>query len=64
MDVRLLGGFLEACGDPDHAGITRYAGGVKIGVGIKMPRTPAVFERKTRWSLPHQRSVRGREEEV
>ncbi len=29
--------------------------GVKIGVGTKLPRAPAVFERKRKWSLPEQR---------
>ena len=31
-----------------------YAIGVPIGLGVELPRTPAVFPPKTRWSLPEQ----------
>ena len=52
--VRLLGGFLRACGDPDWQVMQHYALGVRIGVGVRLPRTPAVFPRKRRWKLPEQ----------
>jgi len=28
--------------------------GIRIGVGVTMPRTPAVYEARTRWKLPEQ----------
>ena len=49
----LLGGVLQYISDPDWrqaaASSWSFAKGVPIGVGIKMPRTPAVFERKVAW---------------
>lgn len=51
--LHLLSAFLEKAGDPDWRQLTQgrfsFAVGVPIGVGIRMPRTPAVFERKTAW---------------
>ena len=53
--VRLLGGFLRACDDPDWQVLGTFAKGVRIGVGVRLPRTPAVFPSKSRWSLEEQR---------
>ena len=60
VSVRLLGAALKDAGDPDWsifgtAGPAGgYAQGVRIGVGVSLPRTPAVFPPKTRWALPTQ----------
>ena len=51
IDVRLLGGFLRAAGDPDWRVMDTFARGVRIGVGVRMPRTPAVFPPKRKWRL-------------
>ena len=55
ISVRLLGALLRDSGDPDAAIMNTYAEGVRIGVGVKLPRTPAVYDRKVAWRLPSQR---------
>jgi hypothetical protein len=55
--VRLLQAILRAVGDPDPAGMEHFARGIRIGVGVRLPRTPAVYARKTRWRLPEQASA-------
>ena len=49
----LIGDTLQQIGDPDWKIYERdpqgFTPGVPIGFGEKLPRTPAVFERKTRW---------------
>ena len=52
--VRLLQAILRLPGDPDPAVISDYATGVRLGVGVKMPRAPAVFARKRRWKYAEQ----------
>ncbi len=51
--LELLSATLEKIGDPDWRQLTKgkwsFDQGVPIGVGIRMPRTPAVYERKTSW---------------
>ena len=54
INVRLLGGLLQAAGDPDWRVMDTYAKGVHIGVGVRMPRTPAVFPPKRKWRLSGQ----------
>jgi len=54
VHVRLLAAMLADAQDPDAVGIAGYASGVRIGVGVRMPRTPAVYPRKRRWALPTQ----------
>jgi len=54
VHVRLLAALLQDAQDPDAAGIAGYAAGVRIGVGVRMPRTPAVYPRKRKWALPTQ----------
>ena len=48
-----IGQTLKEMGDPDWkimaSTVHSYASGVRLGVGIKMPRTPAVFKKKTHW---------------
>ncbi len=52
--VRLLRCLLRAAGDPDPNGMLHYCRGVRLGVNCKLPRTPAVYERKVRWRLQEQ----------
>jgi len=54
VKVRLLAALLADAEDPDAAGILAYVQGVRIGVGVRMPRTPAVYPRKKKWALPTQ----------
>jgi hypothetical protein len=52
VEVRLFQAALRAMDDPDAAALDSYAEGVRIGVSTGLPRTPAVFEEKTKWRLP------------
>ncbi len=52
--IRALQCILRLGGDPDARGMEHFARGVKIGVGTRMPRTPAIYARKRRWRLPTQ----------
>ncbi len=52
--IRMLQRILKLGGDPDAAGMEHFCRGVRIGVGTKMPRTPAVYARKRRWRLEGQ----------
>ncbi len=54
IDVRLLQAVLIRAGDPDPGAVDRLAVGVPLGVDTRLPRTPAVYPRKQRWSLPQQ----------
>ncbi len=54
--LRLLHAVLTCAGDPDAAVVLDYIAGVSIGVDQRMPRTPAVYGPKRRWSLPEQRA--------
>ena len=54
IDVLLLQAALAESGDPDHEVFSSYASGVRIGVGARMPRTPAIYERRNKWRLPSQ----------
>lgn len=50
FEVRLIQGLLAAFGDPDHYFGEWWAQGVWLGSpSRKLPRTPAVFDRKTKW---------------
>ena len=52
FEVRLIGELAKACADPDAMFSEFWARGVYIGSkGRRLPRTPAVFERKTKWKL-------------
>jgi hypothetical protein len=59
IDVELLGAFLKGCEDPDWQLAHELRKGVRIGVGVDLPRTPGVFEEKTTWRLPEQRPGSG-----
>ena len=52
--VRLLQAILREAGDPDANGMDHFGRGIRVGVGCRLPRTPAVFERKRRWRLDGQ----------
>ncbi len=52
--VRLLQAILRDASDPDWRGMDRFASGIRLGVGRRMPRTPAVYSRKTRWRIAEQ----------
>ena len=51
MRLKLISELLRAFDDPDWKFIADLEEGVSIGVGVVMPRTPAVFEEKVKWSL-------------
>ncbi len=57
LDCRLLQAVLWEAEDPDRKGISVYYEGVRLGINRRMPRTPAVFARKTRWNLPEQAAM-------
>ncbi len=59
--VRMLQALLREANDPDVAGMDQFATGIRIGVGVRMPRTPAVYRRKTRWRLSGQSEQCGAE---
>ena len=52
-DPRQAALFLRLSGDPDfhvfYSSACFFAKGVSLGVNEKLPRTPAVFERKRKW---------------
>ncbi len=52
--IRMLQAILFLGGDPDYRAIDHFGRGVRIGVGVKLPRTPAVYARKRRWRLEGQ----------
>jgi hypothetical protein len=51
LRVRLLQSILALADDPDARGMEHFCRGVRIGVGVRMPRTPAVYPRKRKWRL-------------
>ena len=40
MACTRLAMLLKAAGDPDAEGLTAFARGVRLGVGVRMPRLP------------------------
>ena len=49
--LRMCGALLKELGDPDWPFFELLENGVPIGVGVTMPRTPQVFDQKTKWAL-------------
>ena len=51
--LHMASALAEAAGGPDWRTLTTstwsYLKGVPVGVGVRLPRTPAVFERKCKW---------------
>ena len=50
--------------DPDAEVFGTCATGVRVGVGVRMPRTPAVYDQKQKWKLPGQRDAQFCREEL
>ena len=50
IDFELLGAIAAHMKDPDAAVAALYRTGVPLGWRERLPRTPAVFERKTHWA--------------
>ena len=42
---------MQKLGDPDWAFLEELSSGVPLGVGVEMPRTPAVYDPKVKWAL-------------
>ena len=57
LRLRLLGALLRAAEDPDDR-LADFAAGVRVGVGVRMPRLPAIYPKKGKWSLPEQREAK------
>ncbi len=55
--IRLLEQILQIADDADAGGMAQFCTGVRLGVGVKMPRTPAVYERKRKWRLKEQETA-------
>ena len=52
VNFRRLMGLAEMVGDEDYGFLEEMAtSGVPIGVDVELPRTPAVFEEKLKWSV-------------
>jgi hypothetical protein len=51
MDIRLMQAMAESTGDPDSSYLDQVAIGVRVGTGIRMPTTPAVFNKKVKRKL-------------
>jgi hypothetical protein len=49
IDFRLLGSLLRGIGDPDWEIMKEYEVGVRLGVGVLIPRAAAVYAEKTKW---------------
>ena len=62
LHLPLIAKILRAFRDPDWEYFDQLVDGVALGVGIEMPRTPAVFEEKTRWNL--EESLEGGDHEA
>jgi hypothetical protein len=57
IHFRRMSSALELMEDPDYQFLKGVAAnGVPIGVGVELPRTPAVFEEKTAWKLEEDTS--------
>ena len=54
VDTVLLGKVLRSFGDRDWGVLGLYSVGVPLGLGVDLPRTPAVFPAKTKWPLKEQ----------
>ena len=50
LDLELLQFLVTQLGDPDAGFVERLFQGVPLGWRERLPRTPAVFERKSRWT--------------
>ena len=55
IQVRLLEAFATSVDDPAAHMLGQFAGGVRYGVGVRLPRLPAIWRRKRHWRLCEQR---------
>ena len=55
IGVRLIGALLTDAGDPDAKVMDTFAQGVRLGIGVRLPRTPAVYGPKKRWKYASQK---------
>ena len=53
LEFRLLSAFLSQTRDPERI-VPEFADGLRVGVGCKLPRVPAVYPRKRKWKLREQ----------
>ena len=49
--LRLMARVLEEAGDADFQFLREAEVGLPVGVKVPLPRTPAIFERQTKWAL-------------
>ena len=55
MELRLLASYMRCCEDPGWIPLVKYlAVGVRLGIGVRLPRLPAIFPPKTKWKLEGQ----------
>ena len=55
--------LLTAAHDPEVS-VGSFAAGVRVGPGVRLPRLPALYKAKKRWSLPEQSDPVAHLEEV
>ena len=53
VDFRLMDQLMRAAPDPDRS-IGKFARGVKVDPGVRLPRLPALHRPKRRWKLAGQ----------
>ena len=53
LNYKFLELLLSAARDPDVA-LGSFAEGVRLGPGVRLPRLPALYKAKKKWSLPEQ----------
>ena len=53
IDFRYLALLLRASGDPEIS-LGDFSRGVRVGPGVRLPRLPALYQRKRKWRLPDQ----------
>ena len=54
INFRLLSALLKGVGDPDWEIFREYEKGVRLGVGVNLPRSPLIFPEKVKWNVPGQ----------
>ena len=52
-DFRYLSLLLQAAQDPETS-LGDFSRGVRVGPGVRLPRLPALYQRKKKWRLPDQ----------
>ena len=53
IDLRFLAALLTAAQDPEVV-LGDFACGVRVGPGVRLPRLPALYPAKRKWSFPEQ----------